>query len=388
MLRVFVALGKQLPKNKAMVEATEEVAKLLAKYNCVMVQGGAKEGLMGAVVDEFHKYSDEVVMIVPEAHKKDLEGTTNKEHYIVEGESDRLRITIRTCDIMIVLPGGSGTLVELAYYNETKKSGEHNAKIVVLNTDGYYNKLFKFMKHQIKSGFMGQDGMQFDVIKNVKELEPILQQLITEKQADLQQEEVNAGKDELVEDMMEDADELKPIKVLPPKKDVKAKTVKKVAKAKETPIKSPKVKEESKAKSVEVKTTAKAKKVEKAPIKAKKEEKQPVKKTEKKKEKKTEKKAQVKKEAVKVDKKAEVEPVKKASVKTEKKVSVKKEEPKVTKKEAPKDAKKEVKKSTKTTVKKPAEKASTKAATAKTVKASPKAKTANAKTTSKKVAKK
>ena len=33
MLRVFVALGKQLPKSKAMYEDTAEVARLLAKCN-------------------------------------------------------------------------------------------------------------------------------------------------------------------------------------------------------------------------------------------------------------------------------------------------------------------------------------------------------------------
>ncbi len=185
MLRVFVALGKQMPRDKAMIEDTQCVAKLLAKYGCTMVQGGAKIGLMGLVVNEFQKYSDEVVMIVPEVHKSDLIGTKNKEFYIVEGESDRMRITIHTCDMMVVLPGGSGTLAEIAYYNETRKSGEHNAKIVVVNTSGYYNKLFKFHKHQIKSGFMTPEACAFDVVNNAEDLEPIIQSLIAEKQAEL-----------------------------------------------------------------------------------------------------------------------------------------------------------------------------------------------------------
>lgn len=183
MLRVFVALGKQLPKNKAIIEDTIEVGRLLAKYGCTMVQGGARTGLMGTVVSEFQKYSDEVVMIVPEVHKADLEGTVNKEHYIVEGEADRLKITINTCDLIVVLPGGTGTLAELAYYNETCKSGEHNAKIVMLNTKGFYNKLFNFIKHQTKLGFMKKEDFKFDVINNTKQLELIIQQLLTVKQS-------------------------------------------------------------------------------------------------------------------------------------------------------------------------------------------------------------
>ena len=188
MLRVFTAMGKQMPKDKAMIEDVQRVAQLLAKYNCTTVQGGAKTGLMGVVVQEFQKYSDEVVMIVPEVHKSDLIGTKNKEFYIVEGESDRMRITIHTCDMMIVFPGGSGTLAELAYYNETRKSGEHKARIVVVNTHGFFNKLFKFHKHQIKCGFMKPEHSTFDVVKNADELEKIIQEVIAEKQERLRKE--------------------------------------------------------------------------------------------------------------------------------------------------------------------------------------------------------
>ena len=188
MLRVFTAMGKQMPKDKAMIEDVQRVAQLLAKYNCTTVQGGAKTGLMGVVVQEFQKYSDEVVMIVPEVHKSDLIGTKNKEFYIVEGESDRMRITIHSCDMMIVFPGGSGTLAELAYYNETRKSGEHKARVVVVNTHGFFNKLFKFHKHQIKCGFMKPEHSTFDVVKNADELEKIIQEVIAEKQERLRKE--------------------------------------------------------------------------------------------------------------------------------------------------------------------------------------------------------
>lgn len=192
MLKVFVALGKHLPKNKVILEDTQEVARLLAKYNCTMMQGGAKIGLMGLVVSEFQKYSDEVVMVVPEAHKADLEDAKNKEFHIVESESDRLKMTIKECDLMVVLPGGSGTLTELAFYNETKKSGEHNARIVVVNSNGYYNSLFKFFKHQVKLGFLKQECLDkmFDVVKNARGLEVVLQELLAEKHECIHQCEV------------------------------------------------------------------------------------------------------------------------------------------------------------------------------------------------------
>ena len=97
--------------------------------------------------------------------------------------------------MIVVLPGGTGTLAELAFYNETCKSGEHNARIVMLNTKGFYNKLFNFCKHQVKCGFMQKDDFKFEVIDNAKQLEPILQQLITQKQEKLHLEEIESGKE-------------------------------------------------------------------------------------------------------------------------------------------------------------------------------------------------
>lgn len=350
MLRVFIALGKQLPKDKAMLEDTQEVARLLAKYNCTMVQGGAKIGLMGMAVQEFQKYSNEVVMIVPEAYKSDLIGTKSKEYYIVEGESDRMRITINTCDMMIVLPGGSGTLAELSYYTETRKSGEHQASIIVVNTHGYYNQLFKFQKQQIKKGFMKEGDCKFTVIKTAKDLEPILKELITKKQAKLQQKEVEK------QAKKEAADEAKkaPAQKAESKKTAPVKAAKAAA-AKKAEPKKPIVKEEPK-KVAKATTKVKTKKVE-------------IKKADVKVETKTAPKKEVAKPVVKAEpKKVEVKEVKKPATKAPVKAPAKKAEVKpavkAVKAPAKKAESKPVQQSAAKTaaVKKPTVKAATKAA--------------------------
>ncbi len=372
MLRVFVALGKQEPKDKFMVEQTKEVARLLAKYNCTLVQGGAKTGLMGAVAQEFAKYSDEVVMIVPEVHKSDLEGTIHKEAHIVNSETDRLNITINTCDMMVVLPGGTGTLAELSVYNETLKSGEHKAKLVMVNTKGYYNTLVKFYGNMAKNNFAKKEHFMFEVIKEAKQLEPILKSLITEKQAKIQQEEIKL--------------ETKEGKIMATKKVAKKQTAKaepkkatkKVVKAepkvevkveKKVPAKKPVAKKVEVKKEVKVEKVApkkaEAKKVEpkKAPAKKVEVKKAEPKKVEVKKEVKPVAKKAPAKKVAKVEPKAEVKVEKKAPAKkpVAKKVEVKKEAKveKVAPKKAPAkkvEAKKEVKAEKKAPAKKPVKK--------------------------------
>lgn len=187
MLKVFVSMGKQMPRDKVVVEDAENVAKLLAKYGCTMVQTGAKLGLMGIAVEEFEKYSDELVMITPEQFKSDLEKHTCKQHVVVELESDRMKEAIKNFDLAIILPGGMGTFAELAYFNEVCKSGESNAKIVVVNSKGYYNKLLKFFKHQMKVGFINEDSLKFQVVKTSQAVEGVLQKMIADRHNEIYQ---------------------------------------------------------------------------------------------------------------------------------------------------------------------------------------------------------
>lgn len=194
MLRVFVALGMSYPKQKEIIEEVKNISKMLAKYNCTFIQGGCSRGLMGEALREFQKYSDDVIAIVPEPYKKDLDDVVSKESYVVESEADRLKFTIKNSDVIIVFPGGSGTLTELAFYNETRKSNEHSARIVMLNTKGFYNKLLKFIKYQIKCGLLKKEGFKYDVIKHSSQFETILQEEIAKKQQALQQEEMNKAK--------------------------------------------------------------------------------------------------------------------------------------------------------------------------------------------------
>lgn len=191
MLKVFVSTGKQMPTDKAVVEDAELVARLLAKYGCTMVQTGAKLGLMGIVVEEFEKYSDEMFMITPKQFRSDLEKHSCKQHIEIEFETDRMKEAIKNFDLAVILPGGMGTFAELAYFNEVCKSGESNAKIVIVNSKGYYNKLLKFFKHQMKLGFTNQDSIRFDVVKNSQGFETILQQMIADRQNELYQESLN-----------------------------------------------------------------------------------------------------------------------------------------------------------------------------------------------------
>ena len=177
MKKVFVCAGMHLPKSERMIKDAKEVGRLLAQNNLIYVQGGSEKGLMGETLKEFLKYSDNVEFIIPKTYYnhdapilKDIVGEDNFNAIKVDGEAERLKI-VKNCDAIIVLPGGTGTLEELLYVNETGRSKEHEAKIFVVNSEGFYNGFLEQIKTNIKTGFSKKTALHFTFISSPSEID-------------------------------------------------------------------------------------------------------------------------------------------------------------------------------------------------------------------------
>ena len=96
-------------------ERTEELGNWIAKNNHTLVYGGGNTGLMGVVASAVMQTGGEVIGVMPqffverEIAKKDI----TKLH-IVETMSERKNKMIELSEVYIALPGGPGTLEEIA----------------------------------------------------------------------------------------------------------------------------------------------------------------------------------------------------------------------------------------------------------------------------------
>jgi uncharacterized protein (TIGR00730 family) len=62
-------------------------------------------------------------------------------------------------DAFIALPGGIGTLEELYEVWTWRQLGYHRSPIGLLNTDGYYDDLLRFMRHSVAEGFLSAEQL-------------------------------------------------------------------------------------------------------------------------------------------------------------------------------------------------------------------------------------
>ena len=177
MIRVFVCAGMNLARDENINRQARELGEFLGKNQFVTyVQGGSEQGLMGETLKEFLKYSKNVEFFIPDVYYDydapgliNLVGEENFRAYRTQGEAERL-MAITSCDSIIVLPGGTGTLEELLYCNETLRAGEHLAKVTVVNVNGFFNGFLQQLETNTKQGLSKQSAIKFDVVDSVKDL--------------------------------------------------------------------------------------------------------------------------------------------------------------------------------------------------------------------------
>ncbi|MCP3911586.1 MAG: TIGR00730 family Rossman fold protein [Actinomycetia bacterium] len=155
MNRVGVFCGSSPGGDPDYAILTVELGHLLAARGIELVYGGGDVGLMGTVADAVMDAGGSVTGVIPSglfsrevAHR----GITN----LVEVASmhDRKAQMYEMADGFIALPGGFGTLEELAEASTWTQLGIHNKPVVLLDRDGFWSGLVDWLDAAVSARFL------------------------------------------------------------------------------------------------------------------------------------------------------------------------------------------------------------------------------------------
>lgn len=131
-------------------DAGEELGKEIGKRGDTLLFGGGMTGLMGASAKAVHSNGGRVIGIIPRAlNVKGVVYESCDELIVTEGMRERKAQMDNKSHGFIALPGGYGTLEELLEIITLKQLRYHNKPIVILNVDGFYDKLIEQFQHII-----------------------------------------------------------------------------------------------------------------------------------------------------------------------------------------------------------------------------------------------
>jgi uncharacterized protein (TIGR00730 family) len=135
--------------------AAEELGHALATRSIGLIYGGANVGLMQAVAEAALAANGKVVGVIPEV-LVDLEvahhGIT--ELHVTSTMHTRKALIGEKADAFIALPGGFGTFEELFEVLAWHTLKLHAKPILLLNINGFYDKLLVFLDHCVAEGML------------------------------------------------------------------------------------------------------------------------------------------------------------------------------------------------------------------------------------------
>ena len=147
---ISIFCGAHEGANPNYKKAAIEVANIISSKKIGIVFGGGDVGLMKVVSDVGIENNVDVLGIsLKSLHALELVNPKLTRLEVAETLLDRKQIFMDNSDAFIVLPGGVGSLDELAEIMASNQLGIINKPIGLLNTDGYYDHLIGWMKHAV-----------------------------------------------------------------------------------------------------------------------------------------------------------------------------------------------------------------------------------------------
>ncbi len=161
---VCVYCGSSKGNDPILEETAYELGKELAQRKKRLVYGGAKVGLMGAVARGVLEHGGEVLGVIPKfLDHIEISNDQATELIVTQTMHERKTIMAEQSDAFIALPGGMGTLEEVAEILTWAQLGLVDAPIGFLNVEGYFDPLLEQFRLMHRKGLLRSEHLSLFV---------------------------------------------------------------------------------------------------------------------------------------------------------------------------------------------------------------------------------
>ncbi len=170
---IAVYCGASLPGQPIFTQAAIELGNYLVRHQLTLVYGGSNCGIMKVLADTVLNARGRAIGIFTRDLPEKLLRTDLSETIVADSLAERKTEMLRRADAVIAFPGSFGTWDELfdALARQKIQASEAALPVGVLNIDGYYDDLLKFIRHSVNAGFTAPHHLaRLNVGRTVEEL--------------------------------------------------------------------------------------------------------------------------------------------------------------------------------------------------------------------------
>lgn len=165
-MRVCVFCGSSDGASPLYRDAGRAFGALLARRRIGVVYGGATIGVMGAVADGALAENGEVIGVIPQAMTEVEIAHGGTDLRVVATMHERKALMAELSDAFVALPGGIGTMEEVFEVWTWAQLGYHAKPVALLEVNGYWDSLHRFIDHMVAEGFLRQTHREMLIIED------------------------------------------------------------------------------------------------------------------------------------------------------------------------------------------------------------------------------
>lgn len=174
---VCVYCGSNEGNDARFGEAADELGAAMAAAGLGLVFGGGDDGLMGRIARAVLAGGGQVTGIIPRfLIKRENALLDVQELVVVEDMHERKRMMFERADAFVALPGGVGTLEELAEQLTWAQLQRHKKPILLADIGGFWRPLLELIAHMRTAGFLREGfDVHYLVAERIGDVLPMLE---------------------------------------------------------------------------------------------------------------------------------------------------------------------------------------------------------------------
>jgi uncharacterized protein (TIGR00730 family) len=179
---VCVFCGSSAPADPRYRDAARALGALIARRGVDLVYGAGSVGLMGELADAALGHGGRVIGVIPAGlFAREVGHTGLTELHEVASMHERKQLMYDLSDAFVALPGGLGTLEELAEVATWSQLGLHSKPVALLDVDGFWEPLVSQLDRMTGVGLLKPASR--DLIQRTRSAEEALRILAAARPA-------------------------------------------------------------------------------------------------------------------------------------------------------------------------------------------------------------